>query len=192
VRNSIRLVSVAAAATAACILGPAGPVAAQEHVQHDRRDDLSRIPWDTDLSVPAPGRRYADVVRTRFAHRDDQAVVRSSFVELARAETLFAGVETRTPGGRETFTIMATGRDRAGFLFQAKKHACRVDVRIDYVDNTLRVAIPRSCLGDPGWVQLRFGASVMQRDGDEIIDNSGASRFTNRSPHPWSPRLRTS
>lgn len=187
-RNSIRL---AAAGTAvACILVPAGPAAAQEHVQPDRRDDLSRVLWDSDVSVPAPGRRYADVVRTRFDHRDDRVVVRASFVELARAGTLFAGVETRTPSGRETFTVMATGRDRAGFLFQERKHACPVGIRIDYAADHLRVAVPRSCLGDPDWVQLRFGASVMQRDGDEIIDNSGAPRFGNRSPHPWTPRLR--
>jgi hypothetical protein len=54
----------------------------------------------------------------------------------------------------------------------------------------MRVAVPRSCLGDPAWVRLRFGASVLQRDGDEIIDDAGAPRWTDSSPHPWSPRLR--
>jgi hypothetical protein len=188
VRVIRRLITVTAAA--ACLLGVAGPVTAQEFVQHDRRGDLSRILWDSDVAVPAPGRRYADVVRTSYAHRRTDVVVRASFVELAPAGTLFGGVETRTSQGRRVFTVMATRGSRDGFLFQGRKQKCRVGIRIDYAGNDLRVAVPRTCLGDPSWVQVRFGASVLRRDGDEIIDNAGAPRWTGSSPHPWSPRLR--
>jgi hypothetical protein len=116
--------------------------------------------------------------------------VRASFGDLAPAGTLFAGVETRTPLGRRVFTVMATRGSRSGFLFQAKKQDCDLGIRIDYARDRMRVAVPRSCLGDPAWVRLRFGASVLQRDGDEIIDDAGAPRWTDSSPHPWSPRLR--
>jgi hypothetical protein len=188
VRAITRLITVTA--VVGCLVSGAGPVAAQEFVQRDRRGDLSRILWDSDVAVPVPARRYADVVRTSYAHRRTQVVVRARFVDLAPAGTLFAGVETRTPLGRRVFTVIATRGSRDGLLFQAKKQDCEVGIRIDYAGDRLRVAVPRSCLGDPAWVRFRFGASVLQRDGDEIIDDAGAPRWTGSSPHPWSPRLR--
>ena len=191
-RISRRVVAgLATGVSALCLLGAGGPASAQEYVRRDAPGDLSRVGEDSDLFVPLPGRHYPDVTRVRFAHRAGQLVVRASFIDLAPAgHFLFGGVQTRTPDGRRFFTVMATKGSRDGFLFKDTDRPCPVDIRSDYADDVMRVAVPRSCLGDPRWVQVRFGASVLQRDGDEIIDNAGAPRYTDRAPFPWSPRLR--
>ena len=179
-----------AGVAAALILGANVPASAQEFVQGDLRGDLSKVGEDSDVFVPLPGRRYADVTRVRYAHRSGHVVVRAAFVELNPTAALFGGIDTRTPRGKRFFTVMATRGNREGFLFKDNERPCRVGIRIDYAADLMRTRIPRSCLGDPAWVRVRFGASVLQPDGDEIIDNAGAPRFDNRSPWPWSPRLR--
>lgn len=177
--------------TAVCALATAAPASAQEFVRTDERGDLSRVGEDSDVFVPVPGRGYPDITRVRFAHRDRTVVVRATFVELnPTGKFLFGGIDVRTPRSRKFFTVMATEGSREGFLFKDNEHPCRVGIRISYADELMRVSIPRSCLGDPRWVRVRFGASVLQHDGDEIIDNAGAPRFDSRAPFPWSPRLR--
>ncbi len=180
----------ASVTAAACLLVTAAPATAQEFVRLDQRGDLAKVGEDSTVVVPLPGRRYADVTRVRFAHRATRVVVRSTFVELNPTGTLFGGIDVRTPRSRRFFTVMATEGARGGFLFKDNQHPCRVGIRISYAEELMRVAIPRTCLGDPAWVRVRYGASVLQGDGDEIIDNAGAPRFGGRSPFPWSPRLR--
>ncbi len=180
-----------AALAAVTLLVPAAPAAAQEFVRTDQRGDLSRVGEDSDVFVPLPGRGYPDITRVRFAHRTDAVVVRASFVELhPTGQFLFGGIQVRTPRGRTFFTVMATEGSRGGFLFKDNQNPCRVGITISYAEELMRVSIPRSCLGDPTWVRLRYGASVLQHDGDEIIDNAGTPTFDNRAPFPWSPRLR--
>ena len=180
----------ASLAAALCLLLPTAPTSAQGFLRSDERGDLSRVGEDSDQFVPLPGRGYPDITRVRFTHRSDAVVVRAQFVELnPTGKFLFGGVQVRTPQLRRFFTVMAAEGSREGFLFKDNQHPCRVGIRISYADELMRISIPRSCLGDPRWVRVRFGASVLQHDGDEIIDNAGAPRFDNRSPFPWSPRL---
>jgi len=184
-----RLVVGVIATTSALTL--VGTAHAAEVVVHDGRGDVSRILSHSDESRPVPGRRFPDVTRARFSHAAQHVVARMSFVELNPTGDIFGGIETRTPRGRRTFTVMSVRGSREGFLFPDNQRPCAVGVHFDYAQNYLRVRIPRRCLGDPRWVQLRAGASVLQADGDELTDDAGAARWSlRRPPVPWSQRLR--
>lgn len=126
----------------------------------DDTGDMWTVREGATTGDPAPAARIGDIVRTTFRHTDTRLVVRARFVDLApvgRRFTLWVGVRSRD--GRETVLgVRASRRDRDGHTVlmddRGRDIDCAVRHRISYAHDTVRAAVPRTCLGDP--VSLRF------------------------------------
>ena len=152
------IVLVAAVVTPLLIAPAAG---AGEVRVRDARGDMWVIEEGSTNPNPAPAARIGDFVRSTFRHTSARVLVKSKFVELERTgrrfimwtnlqarsgKRWFAGVET-TPRDRNGRTLLFTG---AGTDI-----ACNLRHRVNYRLNTVRLSIPRRCLGTPR--TLRFG-----------------------------------
>ncbi len=157
-----RLLVAAAAGTALAVTPFAAHADTYSHA--DAAGDVQVKGFDDDPSafVTDPSRVLGDVVGSRVSHfpRTVKATVRVR--ELTRtgrgALTWYA---VRTPD-RLRWVLVDTTRGRwagrvamntADFRFVP----CSIDHKVDYVNNTVQVVIPRSCLGNPKWVRVGLG-----------------------------------
>jgi len=169
----------------------AGPALAESSTLRDDTGDMWTVREGATTGDPAPAARIGDIVRTTFRHTDTRLVVRTRFVELApvgRRFTLWVGVRSRD--GRETVLgVRASRRDRDGHTIlmddRGRDIDCAVGHRISYAHDTVRVVVPRTCLGDP--VSLRFNVlseqwgrrlSFAHLDDGHTADVPGPIRWT--------------
>jgi hypothetical protein len=89
------------------------------------------------------------------------------------------GVQTiLRPGGQHVFEK----RDRRTARCRGITHT------VDYARETISVSVPRSCLGNPRWVQVTPGAVGMTPAGDVYVDNGYDS--TSNEPTRWSAKVK--
>jgi hypothetical protein len=179
--------------TLATVATLAMPVAAQGATLNlvDARGDVYRD-VAKGAPKPAPGERSADIVRTKIVHAQRAVVVRTQLVRLNREGTaLGMSMRVRTNEGlyREVDVFALRPRWRGGVDVMKRNGSsaeCTTAHRFNYARDYIAVRIPRSCLGDPRWVQ----ATVMSF-------SAARQRFLLDNPHNdtarlnvWSSRIR--
>ena len=162
------------------------PVAAQGAVVTivDARGDVWREAADGTL-VKADGEHRVDILRTRIQHTDRALVVRTKVDRLAReGRQLGLAMRVRTNDGTRRLVQLDASR-RIGWRGQtviggrAGAVECRTSHTIDYANDVMMVRIPRSCLGNPRWVQATLVTVFL-----------GGRTFLADNPHTTTMRLK--
>lgn len=152
----------------ACATAGIAPSAYAERVVHvDATADVVSIAWDdaagTETTEPAPARENGDILRTVVQHRLHKVVLTASYTELRRLApaTHFFSLVTNESVRRHLEIAPTAAHPQGRILFSTgfgRTVACSgLERHIDYLANTLRVVIPRSCLSAPRWVRAGFG-----------------------------------
>jgi hypothetical protein len=131
---------------------------------------------------PAPGQEVDDVITVAVAHQHTKVLVTSHFTDLRRVGAGHSyQFKFRTPNGIRMAVLMTRhghwrGRLMVGDRFDTMPCAGKRST-IRYDEELLRVAIPRSCLGRPAWVQLQQrNAWWREPSGTMYVDNAHNSR----------------
>jgi len=190
-----RLATLSACAVALALASPAA-AHASSHTLADTRGDV----WAMDTpeagqNTQVPQHQQGDILRTLFRHKDRQVVVRTTFSELDRVGQLsVVVVKLRTNTGmvRRIALLAGPGRDThrwRGVLTRGdgRPMACASHL-IDYDADVAEIRIPRSCLGNPRWVQGSLAAGTIARDGTFFADNPANDGPTVHLP-PFTPRI---
>ncbi len=136
------------------------PAHADQLTVHDKAGDVSegRV-GSSGGTVVQSTIHEGDVLRTTFRHGPSNVVVTSTFRALNRVGTyhayflrlqtgakLYREVDVEAGPGLWAGKVTVTRRD-------GTRVRCGVTHRIDYSLDTLRVVVPRSCLGKPVYVR---------------------------------------
>jgi hypothetical protein len=192
-KSTIRRLAVLATALA-CVAVTVPPGYAQRLTVPDARGDMAKIEEGATVTVPAPGATNGDIVRTRFGHTDHRVRVNVRFAELApTGRRLRLWVDVRDGRGRtSTLGVLASRRDRDGHTLlmtaRGRDVPCRIWHRIDYRENSVRVGLPRRCLGSPTVVQFSVLSEHVRRDWAYAWLDNGLGREINDVT--WTRRLR--
>jgi len=188
-----RRLAVAATCAVALTLTGSVPAHADSITTTDRSGDvwaLNTGPGPSD-HTRVPKRRQADIRRTVIDHRAHRVVIRTSFFELRRqGRYLNVAGRLRTNTGLVRYASVLAGprsmphrwRGRS-FLARragAKPTDCSTRHRINYTTNRVVLRIPRTCLGNPRWVQGGFGVATLtgnQFYADDAASPGPAARF---------------
>lgn len=152
-------------AVAAALLGIAGPASAGELSRVDAAGDVQRYEMTSD-GPDFPGtvesaRRGGDLRRFTVHHGLKRVTVVMRFRELTRRPPVQVFMARFTYGaergrGYAEALVTATRENPAGRA-QLTSGDCRVDHRIDYRDNRVRISFPTRCIGTPPWVRINPG-----------------------------------
>jgi hypothetical protein len=183
---------VALVTTAVLLLAP--PAGAERLTVRDAPGDMWKIEEGGIEPWRVPGATQGDVLRTTFRHRTDRVVVRARFADLRRAGKRFTfWVLLREGNGHLTYLgVEATRRNRAGrtilMTTQGDDIRCAMRHRIDYADDTVRVGLPRRCLGNPRVLQFRAMSEQVRRTWRyAYLDNALGDTIDS---HRWTRRIR--
>jgi len=169
--SSVLLAAGAAAAPA--VMTSANAVADDGHrvVHQDARRDVLRYSYETDSSRPAPRDRATDIVRTVVDHRPDRLVVQARVRELSRSGyRLFIAEILTSEGKRFELTVDFSTKPIAArvtltrFSSSADVECPGATWALTRSVNRVQASVPRSCLGDPGWVRVGLGVVASPRN----------------------------
>ena len=149
---------------------------------HDARGDILRVTQrkGKDVFTPAPARRHGDIAAFKVAHRDAAVVGTVTVRRLTRHDRFFGAVlQLRT--GQATYTAVvyrtAVGQPLEAEFDGGGKHACAgLRHHLDYRHDTVRISVPRTCLGHPAWVRSRAVIDYFGRRG------AGGAFFADAAP----------
>jgi hypothetical protein len=185
-----------AAVLAAAVVFPAGAASARSLSIHDATGDTWQMDTssDTESYLPAGSQANVDLVRTIVRHTAKKVNVIGRYTELKRSgPALFFVVAVRTNEGvRRDVGVQTILRPCGQHMFEkrdGRTARCRgISHTVDYARETISVSVPRSCLGNPRWVQVTPGAVGMTPAGDVYVDNGYDS--TSNEPTRWSAKVK--
>ena len=188
-----RLAILSACAIVLALFSPSAAHAESRTLVDGRGDVWAMDSPALGQNTQVPQRRQNDILRTVFAHHDRSVIVRTKFAELDRVGQMWLmAIKLRTNTGQVRRIALWAGPDQfthrwRGSLIRANgaPMTC-ASHRIDYVANVVQVRIPRSCLGDPRWVQASMAAGTVAPDGVFFADNP-----VNEGPSVRIPSLTT-
>lgn len=175
----------------------AAPAFAERSVIKDARHDV----WEEGggaMPVMVPSKRVTnvDVTGMTVRHRTRVVTITVRYVELTRRHLnkIVVYGDLITDAGTEVFpTVVSEPGHPKGrhFLFgqalsSAPVRCPRMEHRIDYRRNYIRMTIPRRCLGRPAWVQVRATAvltTVVMPWADAIGDRTSGDGVWTRQLH---------
>lgn len=143
--------------------------------------------------------KNADLDQTLVRHGDRDVVVQAHYVELKKkvATAMDFWFYVRTDQ-RETFEVRVQmwGRDGWSRVYMVdawtwEEIECDdLRRRVRFGADTVRVRVPRSCIGDPRWIKVQSKAEASYDDYG-YMDTAGVSGPKNRyaSRKPWTRRL---
>jgi hypothetical protein len=125
-----------------------------------------------------PEREQGDILRTVFDHGNRRVVIRTKFAKLDReGQMSIMAIKLRTNTGMVRRVALLAGPDQftnrwRGILMRGDgtPMPC-ASHSIDYDANFAEVRIPRSCLGDPRWIQGSLAAGTFTRNEKFFADN---------------------
>jgi hypothetical protein len=187
------------AVTVACALALtlALPVAAHAGAR-TYRDGTGDV-WALDTPedgrhTRAAERRHGDIVRTAFLHQQRQVVIRTRFAELGRhAGRYVVAIRLRTDAHLVRWVRLHAGPGESTWRGRTQTYQrdngtpvdCATTHRVDYTGNTVVVRVPRTCLGEPRWVQGTMGMATFSRGGvfaDNPVDDGPTAHLRGYSP----------
>lgn len=143
----------------------------------DASGDVRSLTLDSDFdpdnpSAAEPNRAIGDVTRVRVTHATNTVRVQMRYRALNRVGF----------GHQHQFQFVTPSRQRYVFVdaapgrwggkatmrtLRGTKVSCRVSHKIDYVNDTVLVVVPRSCLGRPNVVKV--GSGTLTGYGSKIF-----------------------
>jgi len=142
-------------------------------VLRDVTGDVYRV-VRTPRSESRLARSPLDVTRTTVTHGAAEVRVTVTLAEVTGIGGTTVDLGLTTPAGRFFLDIDHSGTSRR--LVDPSGDATRCTaVRSSAGGDTVRIAVPRSCLGDPDWVSVRVLLSRPTPDG-ELVENPHNSR----------------
>ena len=170
----IRIATVLAVTTSVLVAG--SPAYAASRTFADPAGDVVSLgPADDEtLAEPAPDRREGDVLSLRVVHAPKQVRAVMRFDELTRPtgrqQTVHVFSIRTSKGAREDVSLLVDRRHRQGVVVE---RPCRATTtRIDYAADTVRITVPRRCLGKPAWVRMGAGGGTITRAGTLFADDA--------------------
>ena len=192
--------ALAPLALLAALVG-AAPAQAQSRTAYDARHDVVGDPEGRQtITTVRPGRREGDVVKVRTTYAGRALVVVQHYDRLTRPRTgdlsgHFVSVRTNA-GRRADLTVYVDdgphhpqGQDVWEVPGRDSARCAGLRTRIDYAADTVRVRIPRSCLGNPRWVRVGSAGSSLQ-DGYLYADDARLRGRLDEDDLAFGPRLR--
>jgi hypothetical protein len=119
--------------------------------------------------VAAPENTTADIVGTRVENRAHSVWVQVKFRRLRPRQylDLTADIRTDLTGQREwQLTALTYRGDEEPTLygFAGDAPCAAVTAEFDYPKSVVTMTVPRRCLDNPAWIQVRVAAATMQYD----------------------------
>lgn len=191
-----RIASTAAGCALAFSVAGATTAQAASHTFVDGPGDLWRI--GISSATRAPDRSQGDILRTVFAHRQHQVVIRHRFAQLSRegrAILIFAQMRTNT--GLVRGVSLFAGPRRANNRWRGEATlerrgganvACAVTHDINYATNIAVVRVPRTCLDNPRTIQARMVVSTIA--GRRSFTDNPTNHGPTRNLPPYTAKLR--
>lgn len=176
-------VLLAGAVLTPALVSPANAEPPRGHrvVHHDARRDVVLFDVRSEKSKPAPHDRTTDIVTTVVDHRADRITLQSRMRQLSRSGYRLMIAEILASDGRRYELVVdysATPIDSRVSLTQfasgAEVTCPGATWSVDRSARRIDAAIPRSCLGDPGWV--RVGLAVVAAPHDLKTSRADDSR----------------
>lgn len=176
---------------------------AQDRLISDPAGDVSSWRPD-DVWSPAPTRWFGDVVSTRLRHTDYRVWIRFRFADLAQVdgEELAINLRVKTDEGLRRLVSVQTGpgwwdgRDAWMAKASGREIECAGLIsRFDYDRDVVRFGIPRGCLSNPAWVQVKANVQTRTWGGeggsDYYVDDPFLAVPVKSFPsdQQWSPRI---
>lgn len=191
-----RLATVSACVVALTLASPAAAHADSRTLVDARGDVWAMDTPEEGQNTRVPERRQGDIIRTVFAHNNQQVVIRTKFAQLDRAGQLsIMAIKLRTNTGMVRWISLFAGPGRdtnrwRGIVTRGDGAPMKCAThRIDYAAAVAEVRIPRSCLGDPRWVQGSLAAGNFARNGTFFGDNPRNDGPSVHLPR-YTPRIR--
>lgn len=194
--------AVFAMAVAGLILSVTPVSAGSAAADREALEDATRDVWS-----PVGGRTFShegsvvntDLDRTVVRHSPRAVVAIARYVELrsrasdeitfygylrtSRARTFEVVVEVDWLGRGADYLLLQHGRNNDVSVVNCK----RLGGRTSFARETLRINIPRSCVGRPRWVRFQGVAESYTERGGRFLDQVIG---TGARPKGWSPRIR--
>jgi hypothetical protein len=195
---------VVAAATTALLLPSASAFAASETLNDSAKDTYKLVEDDspkgysyepanltlnTDLDkvVVKHTAKRVEIVSTFFTLKKDDSVVPIVFAAIRTDTDATYGAQTRAIKGPEgwqlySFFYLENAGSRRGTTCAGFK------TEIDWVADQMSLSIPRSCMADPTWVQVKSGAGSHRVSNDsDYYDNAHHSKGNEKG---WTDRIK--
>jgi hypothetical protein len=173
-----RLATLCACAVALALASPTVAHADSRTLVDARGDVWAMDTPEGDQPAQVPDRLQGDILSTVFAHKSRQVVVRTKFAQLDRWGFFsIMAIKLRTNTGMLRRIGLYAGPDREtnrwrGILIRGNGRPMRcASHQIDYDAEVAEIRIPRSCLGNPRWVQGSLAAGTVSRSGTFFADN---------------------
>ncbi|WP_028661057.1 hypothetical protein [Nocardioides insulae] len=151
--------------------------------------------------VAAPQDTHTDIVHTIVEHRADTVAFEVRFRGLRpnRYLDLTADIRTDKTGSRAwQFSALTYNGEVQVDLYGPHGSKCpAASTEYDYPANTVRMSVPRGCLGDPAWIQttvtaasMTYEASSPARHAEAVWeDDAGQDGLTTPAEKRTGPRL---
>jgi hypothetical protein len=194
-RQSTRLLS-GSLATLALAVGStavAAPALAETYRHADpAHDAVDRQSTDATDTVPTPHNRSADLTRWTATHRHRTVTSTVHLRDVTHGQWA-VGWLLQTPHTDTKWAVEVTHLDNSHGVALVRDHQ-RVPCdglsrRIRFDRDTVRISVPRSCLGRPRWVQVDPASDAYDAAGHDFEDNGMRDGTLNYTDIAWSPRV---
>lgn len=168
------------------------PAGAESMRHRDARHDVVRVALDgpSDAAAePAPRNVNTDILRVQVNHRRDRVTSTLTLRKLPTKRWVAAWeIRTDTPQLFQLDLFRYRGlRDFTLRRNNGQEVTCPgLDKRIDPENRTIRVSVPRTCLGDPHFVRVGAGIGIDSRKfnfaDDSLRDHGVNDNHTKLGP----------
>lgn len=185
---------VALCATA--VLGMPAAAQAAAEVHRDPAQDVLRIEDESPDTPRVPRQRTADIVKIASVHGTHLVAVTLTLRNVPSADFDF-DVHVKTPeAGFFELSYVKYGADEPAQFDLWRVTGDYEEVpcpgksrRADHTAETIRVAIPRGCLGGPAWVRTGAGSNVSAGPNAGYVDDARRGGVYDRARIALGPRL---
>ena len=190
-------------AVLAAVLAPTGAAYAASRSVDDGTGDVWEPVWNAETgtvaNVEAGSVLNVDVDKVVVRHTARRIVVTTTYADLQKQEiTLAASSRMRFDDGPAVGMMVDTWQKWSGETVLYKQSGMPIkcagfDHAIDYTANTVQLSVPRSCVGDPRWVQVNYVGLGNVEDPESA---SGYRNYEDSAHHAgsgwngWSNRVR--
>lgn len=186
----------ALALAAVLVLAPTA-AEAKSYVRSDPSGDVVEANTSSNATTKVPARTDGDIVRSAVVHGKGRVTMAVSFRDLVAPTTSDDGVVhifrvgTNKKRIRE-FEVVTTGAHPGGVVEVTKGNGNRATCRgvaksVDYTKNTVRLSVPRRCLGRPKWVHVGIG-SIKFTSPNAFADDAATNGYLGNQVK-WGPRV---
>lgn len=150
----------------AAVLAPTGAAYAASRSVDDGTGDVWEPVWNAETETvdyfEAGSVLNVDVDKVVVKHTARRIVVTATYAELKKQDiTLGASSRMRFDDGPAVGMYVDTWQKWSGETVLYKKSGMPIecagfDHAIDYTANTVQLSVPRSCVGNPRWVEVNY------------------------------------